>query len=120
MGFGLPITTLTAAHFHFAGLAAGAATAQIGRLLPGRSRAYVVGAWSVALTPILVAIGITTSPTLEVVTAFALAAGVVLVAVSVATNLIKHRRPAVALRTLAQGVSVGTMALAALYALGEW
>lgn len=162
-GFGPAITALTAAHFHFAGLGAGAATGQLGRLVrapegragegaprrpeagetppPGedalgrgattgppearpergaRSLAYEVGATSVALTPLLVALGITIAPLVEVVAALLLAGGVLLVALSACALVPRRPRPATAVLALAQLVSLVTMALACAYAWGEW
>ncbi len=123
-GFGPAITALTAAHFHFAGLGAGAATGQLGRLLRSlgaRSLAYEVGATSVALTPILVALGITIAPLVEVVAALLLAGGVLLVALAACAIVLPRRpRPATVILALAQLVSLVTMTLACAYAWAEW
>lgn len=125
MGFGHVIVLLTAAHFHFAGLAAPVIVGQIGRLVPAESRAgawYRAGAALVILGPILVALGITFSPLVEVATAALLAAGILLVA-AVTVISVAFRAPqrmARALLGAAQLVSILTMALALTYALGEY
>lgn len=128
MGFGAVITALTAAHFHFAGLAAPVVVGQIGRLLGRPSRVYAFGALVVAATPILVALGIVGSPILEASMALLLALGVLSVASVSLLRLLPRAlrrglgpvdRVAYLLLGLAQAVAFGTMALAALYAVGE-
>lgn len=120
LGFDAVITALTAAHFHFAGLAAPAIAGQVGRLLDEPPAAFRVGALLVAVTPILVAVGILGSPILEVSTACLLALGVTLVAGVVAWRVVPRHGPAGWLLGAAQLVSLWTMALAVRYALGEF
>lgn len=130
LGFGAQITTLTAAHFHFAGLAAPVIAGQLCRLTAaqgGPGAPLVLGAASVAATPVLIGIGITASPELEVATALLLALGVALVAIVYVSWLptLLRAHPAGerwALLTLAPAllISLATMTLAALYAIGEY
>jgi hypothetical protein len=125
LGFDLAIVTLTAAHFHFAGFSAATVCGGAGRLLAPAPRAWRVAAAVVSGGPILVALGITFSPLLEVVTALALAAGVLVVGWGIARRLCPRlwregRGLEATLLAPGAAVLVGTMALAAIYAVQEF
>ena len=120
LGFDALITALTAVHFHFAGLAAPAIAGQVGRLLVAPGPAYRLGAGLVALTPLLVALGILGSPVLEVAMASLLAAGVVLVAGVVLFQVAPHHGHAGRALAASQLVSLYTMGLAVRFAWGEF
>ncbi len=77
MGFEEPIVLLTAIHFHFAGFAAPLLAGLAGRHLrqAGRMGYFFVAAGVIILGPALVALGITLSRAVEVVSAVLLAAG---------------------------------------------
>lgn len=120
------IVALTAVHFHFAGFAAATVAGLVGRGLRGRRahRVWAAPALVVGLGPPLVALGITFSPVVEVVSAVVLAAGVVglagvMLACSVPEAWRHSRVQAGALATSALSL-FGTMALAVLYAKNEW
>jgi hypothetical protein len=121
MGFGHVIVLLTAAHFHFAGLAAPVIAGQVGRLIAPGSRWsvwYRRGAFFVVVAPILVALGITFSPILEVTMATLLALGILVVAVVTVLH-VAPRGGAHYVLGAAQLVLLVTMALAVVYAVGE-
>lgn len=84
LGFGEPIVTYTAAHFHFAGFAAPIVVGAIGRLGFSRdaplSRAYRLGAVAVIAGVPLTALGITGSRLLERSAAILLASGMLIAA----------------------------------------
>lgn len=126
MDFPLLIVTLTAAHFHFAGFCAPLITG-----LSGRSERlhggiwgglYRFAAWSVIVNPILIALGITISPLVEVICAFGLALALLVMSVLMVARVapgLKH--PLAWLLVTISGLSlVATMALACAYALGEF
>jgi len=122
MGFNDLIVLLTAAHFHFAGLSAPVVVGQVGRLIEPASRMaplYRHGAIWVSAAPILVAIGITWSPLLEVVMACLLAWGILVVAFVT----VIHVAPRGGWHLVLGGgalVLLLTMALAVVYAVGEY
>lgn len=66
LGFHEPIVLLTAVHFHYAGCMAATLAGALGRALPNRAP-YRIVATGVALGPPLVAVGITFSSRVEVV-----------------------------------------------------
>lgn len=130
MQFDAAIVALTAAHFHFAGFAAATITSLVGARLeagaPTRwASVYRPAALIVGLGPPLVAVGITFSPVVEVLSAVTLAAGVLGVAlvmlnVTARTALDERRRlPAIGIAISALCLFV-TMALAVGYATGEF
>ena len=125
LGFSPIIVLLTVLHFHYAGFAASFVTGMSGRVLPEQGQArrwYRFGGTLVVLCPLLVALGISFSPLLEVITAMLLACGMLVVAglmvfvivPSVSSWLAKGGMVVAAL-----SLSV-TMALAVTYALGEY
>jgi hypothetical protein len=126
MGFDLVIVTLTAAHFHFAGFAAPLITGLSGRSLghrPGLAlHAYRLAAASVILNPFLIAIGITISPLMEVISSFGLALGLLLMSMVMVLAVGPRLRNVLAWSLLSiSGLSLtGTMVLACMYALGEF
>ncbi len=130
MGFPLVIVTLTALHFHFAGLAAPILTGLAGRALAAQPSGptgvawglYRVSAWSMIFNPILIALGITVSPLLEVVCAVGLAVGLLGLSGLMMGRLAPRAKGLLAPILLAvSGLSlVLTMLLAALYAVGEF
>jgi hypothetical protein len=122
LGFDPVIVTLTAAHFHFAGLAASAIAGACGPLVEGRKLLYPVSTVLVVGTPILVALGILGSPTLEVGTAILLAIGVVGLSTCLLTLAYQRRARSLpaGLLALAALASFATMTLAVYFALGEF
>jgi len=126
MGFSDDIVLLTGAHFHYAGLAAPVVAGVGGRALVEASvrvrRAWAVSATLVALGPPLVAIGITLSPLVEVVSAVVLALGVLALAWLLAFEIAPKVPSALSrvLLVVASGSLVVTMALACAYAWSEW
>jgi hypothetical protein len=126
LGFGTTIVLLTAVHFHFAGFAApiiaGVAGRVVGHAPRGLRRAYQISAWSVIAGPPLLAVGITVSPLMEIVTALVLAGGLLVLSVLGATRIapaVRHRA-ATPLLMIASASLVVTMAAACTYALGEF
>ena len=126
MGFDPVIVLLTAAHFHYAGLAAPFITGLVGRAIPdGRPaarRLYAVAATAASAGPPLIALGITLSPLLEVVCAVILASGLLLLS-GLMVFVVRPRMPSrlgAALCTIAAASLLLTMALACTYALAEF
>jgi hypothetical protein len=126
MNFGDTIVLLTAVHFHYAGLAAPVIAGLAGRALkdPGRAAAtaYRLGAAAVIAGPALVALGITLSPLVEVISATILALGLLLIAGVMVLSISPRMRSRVArvLIVISAASLVATMALAWEYALGEF
>lgn len=126
MSFSDDIVLLTAAHFHYAGLAAPVVAGLAGRVLADASvrvrQAWSASAVLVSLGPPLVAIGITWSPLVEVVSAVLLALGMIGLSMLLAFEVSPRigRVPARALLVVASGSLVVTMALACAYAWSQW
>lgn len=135
MGFPLLIVYLTAVHFHYAGFVVSLSTGLAGRWLRGKERmdglrwlGYRLGGVVVILCPILVAVGFVFSSVLQVTMALTLAAGMLLMAGVVAFGAVEaiprpwiaERWLAVWLLRIAASALVLTMALAVLYAVGEF
>lgn len=124
LDFGDDIVALTAVHFHYAGFAAPIIVGLAGRALVESGRSHVlyrIGACAVSIAPILIAIGITTSPIVEVIAAFTLALALTMCMVIVALRATANLAPlpSVLLWTCAASLSM-TMILASVYALGEF
>jgi hypothetical protein len=123
-GYTPEIVAMTAVHFHFAGFAAPIVAGLAGRWLPDRGSARMlwrVGALGVAAGPILVAIGISVSPHIEVVSAFVLAIALTLLSATVAMNAAPKLDALPATLVWMCAISlVVTMALACSYALGRF
>lgn len=127
LGFGHLIVLLTAIHFHYISLTALVMAGLIGRRLSQTYgfawRIYSLMARCLIVSPILVAIGITFSLTLEVL-------GAVLLAMSIITltglNLLliipktRHSFFVKTLHLISSSTILLTMTLAALYALGRF
>ncbi len=128
LGFQEPLVTLTASHFHFAGFAAPVITGLVGRELLAlntgpRARALYTAVTLIIIPgPFIVAIGITASPIVEVLSACLLASGLAGVALLMVFSVAPRVRPRIAGLLLAlAGLSIiVTMALACLYAWGEY
>lgn len=126
MGFGSTIVLLTAVHFHYAGFAAPIIAGLVGRKLdPTKLRltkVFHIAAVFVIGGPGLVAIGITTSPFVEVVAAFVLAIGLLLLSGTILLSVVPVTGSAIArmLLVVCSASLVATMALACEYALGEY
>jgi hypothetical protein len=129
--FDAAIVTLTAAHFHFAGFAAATIAALVGGSLGSGTAprwltaTYQPAALIVGLGPPLVAVGITFSPRVEVLSAITLALGVLGMAVVMLAGATRaalaERRPAAGLGIAFSGLCLFvTMALAVGYATGEF
>lgn len=125
-GFGEPIITLTAIHFHYAGFATPILVALTGRQLietrPTTWPAYRIAALGVIAGPPLLAIGITFSPLIEVIAALWLSASLALLALLVLFAIVPRTtaRLAQTLLIISCVASLGAMIFAALYALGEF
>jgi hypothetical protein len=126
MGFGSTIVLLTAVHFHYAGFAApligGLVGYRVDRGKPRLRRLFFIAALFLIAGPGLVAIGITTSPLIEVVSAFMLALGLLLLSGMILLSVVpvSESRVARVLLTVCAASLVATMALACEYALGEY
>lgn len=126
MGFGSTIVLLTAVHFHYAGFAAPIIAGCVGRRLdPARPRilkTYQIAAGSVIAAPALVAVGITTSPLIEVFAAFLLAMGLLVLAAVILTTIVPVIDGLLTriLLIVSSASLVATMGLACEYALGEY
>jgi hypothetical protein len=130
LGFSEPWVILTAAHFHYAGLAAPVIAGLIGRALyarggrshPGWGRAYGLAAAIAILGPALVAAGIAFSPVVEVVSAWVLAFGLLVLAAVAVGRVVPRLRPRLAGGLLAVSAAslLLSMALACAYALGAY
>jgi hypothetical protein len=123
-GYTPEIVAMTAVHFHFAGFAAPIVAGLAGRWLPEHGSARMlwrIGALGVAAGPILVAIGISVSPHVEVVSAFVLAIALTLLSATVAIRAAPKLDVLPAMLVWMGAVSlVVTMALACTYALGRF
>ncbi|MDB5220712.1 MAG: rane protein [Myxococcaceae bacterium] len=125
LGFHEPIVTLTAAHFHYAGFAAPVVLGCVGRafaLADGKTAlAYRIATLTVCAAIPLTAIGITTTHAVEASAAVMLACGM-LVACALLVAVVPRRAAprstiAAALFALAGLALLGTMGLAATFAL---
>lgn len=121
MGFPALIVVLTAAHFHFAGFVAPALAGLTGRSLGTPGHAWKVAAVAAIAGPPVVAIGITTSPLLEVIGSTALAVGMSVLAILMIAVVGKRLGGTPRVLLTAAGLSIlATMVLACLYAVGEF
>jgi hypothetical protein len=125
LGFHEPVVTLTAAHFHYAGFAAPVVLGCVGRffaLAEGTTAlAYRIATLTVCAAIRLTAIGITTTHVIEATAAVTLACGM-LVACALLLSVVPRRaaarsRVAAALFVIAGAALLGTMGLAATFAL---
>ena len=124
MDFPHPIVALTAVHFHYAGFAAPIIVGLAGRVLGRSGPPHVlwrIGARAVIVCPIVIAIGITTAPIVEVIAAFGLALALTMSMAIVALRATQSMNalPAMLIWTCAVSLSM-TMVLACVYALGEF
>ena len=128
LGFHEPIVTLTAAHFHYAGFAAPLVIGCTGRLFAladaGAAKvalAYRIGTITVCAGIPLTAIGIMTTHAVEATAAVALACGMLLacflLVVVVPRRAAERSKAAAALFAIAGVALLGTMGLAATFAL---
>ncbi|MFN7931945.1 MAG: YndJ family protein [Bryobacteraceae bacterium] len=124
LGFRDEIILLTAIHFHYAGFAACLFTAMTGRMLGEQadSRLYRWAAWAVIGGTPLLAVGISVSRWIEIVSAFWLALGVVLVTgLALLNSLLGRTSMATSLcLSIAAASTVISMGLAAAYAVSEF
>jgi hypothetical protein len=125
LGFHEPVVTLTAAHFHYAGFAAPLILGCVGRLFAlaegTTALAYRIATLTVCAAIPLTAIGITTTHAVEATAAVTLACGM-LVACALLLSAVPRRaaarsRIAAALFAFAGAALLGTMGLAATFAL---
>jgi hypothetical protein len=120
LDFSPVIVLLTGVHFHFAGFVLPLLTGLLGRAAPGIPTR--LAAWSVMAGVPLVALGITVGrglPPVEVLAAWFLSAGCLLVAFGQVRAALRAGPPARSFLLFVSGLSlVGGMALAAVYALG--
>lgn len=121
LGFRAAIVLLTAAHFHFAGMSAAVIAGGVARRLGEGSKFGRAGVICVALGPMFVALGITLSPLIEVISAVALALAMLVVAVSASLEVAPRLGGfAAGLFRTAHAVLLITMTLAITFALGEY
>lgn len=134
LGFSEPWVMLTAAHFHYAGLAAPVIAGAVGRALhapasgpgPGLGRgwlrAYEVAAAGVMAGPPLVAAGIALWPVVEVVSAAVLSLALLLLTAVALRGVVPGMRPRRAGAILAVAVSslLLSMSCACAYAVGAF
>ena len=129
LGFSPLLVTLTAIHFHIAGLGASMMTGQLGRIIKQKSpTAYLTAGSIISLTPILVAVGINSSPLVEVAMASLLAIGVVILAVlsirvfiyEIFNNSSRIKKFLFATLSVSQSISLFTMTLTCVFAYGEY
>lgn len=129
LGFSEPWVMLTAAHFHYAGLAAPVLAGLVGRALhagpapePGWVRAHSLAAAGAMLGPPLVAAGIALWPAVEVVSAWMLALALLVLAAVALRRVVPRLRPRLAGALLALSVSslLASMSLACAYATGAF
>lgn len=124
LGFEEPIALLTAVHFHYAGFAAPLIAGLVGRVLPYEGvllPTYRVAAASVMLGPALLAIGTTVSPALEVIAAFLLAFGVLTLSLVSLLGIVRTLPPMARPLLIVAAIALpASMALACIYAAGEW
>jgi hypothetical protein len=126
VGFSDTIVLLTATHFHYAGFAAPILTGLAGRKInegrPSLKKFFRIAAAGVIAGPPMVAAGITFSRAIEMFSAFALAASLMLLALlilfAVAPGL-KNRGAQLLLIVSANAVIVA-MIFASVYALGRY
>jgi hypothetical protein len=115
MGFAGPVVLMTAVHFVFAGFAASVIAGAAGRITRMRT-AWGTAAFIVAIGPALVGVGLTASPLVEAASAIALALGMLLLGIVLAT-LPHGSALARALLVVASACLVITMAFAATFAM---
>ncbi|MBL8222780.1 MAG: YndJ family protein [Bryobacterales bacterium] len=124
LGFRDEIILLTAIHFHYAGFAACIFTAMTGRMMREQadSLIYRLAAWAVIGGTPLLAVGITLSRWVEIVAAFWLALGVVLISgLALMTSLLGRTSIAASLcLSIAAASTVISMGLAAAYGVSEF
>lgn len=126
LGFGGTIALLTAIHFHYAGfiapLLAGMGGRMVARTAPSTRRLYGIAACGIIAGPILVALGITLSSIVEVLSAVILAISVTIFAIISLTRiapLLSERRARILLRISAIA-SIVAMLFALLYAISSY
>lgn len=135
MGFPLLIVYLTAIHFHYAGFTVSVTTGLCGRWLRAHEKvdgwrwlAFHLGGAVVIVCPILVAIGFVFSSVLQVTMAVVLAFGMLTMAAVIAFGAVplipqppsQFQFLATWLLRIAAAALIFTMALAVLYAVGEF
>ena len=123
------IVTLTAIHFHIAGLGASVVAGLIGRVFNKNNFLfYKVSGTLITLTPIFVAIGINSSPLIEFLMSILLAIGIVSMAIFVLKNTFSTAfnklsildRVKYHVLCLAQLISFSTMVLVYIFSYGEF
>ncbi|MBL8173330.1 MAG: YndJ family protein [Bryobacterales bacterium] len=124
LGFRDEIILLTAIHFHYAGFAACVFTAMTGRMLRDQAESplYRAAAWAVIGGTPMLATGIALSRWIEIVAAFWLALGVVLVAgLALFSSLLGRSGIGASLCfSIAAAFTVLSMGMAAAYAVSEF
>jgi hypothetical protein len=130
LGFSEPWVMLTAAHFHYAGLAAPVIAGAVGRALHastsslgrGWLRAYEIAAAGVMAGPPLVAAGIALWPAVEVASAAVLSLALLLLTAVALRGVVPGMRPRRAGALLAVAVSslLLSMSCACAYAVGAF
>lgn len=128
LGFSPFIVTLTAIHFHIAGLGASVVAGLIGRVFNKNNFLfYKISGTLITLTPIFVAIGINSSPLIEFLMSILLAIGIISMAIFVLKNTFSTTfnklsaldRIKYSVLCLAQLISFSTMVLVYIFSYGE-
>jgi hypothetical protein len=126
MGFSDSIVLLTATHFHYAGFAApiltGFAGRKINKVRPSLKKFFWVAAAGVIAGPPMVALGITYSRAIEMFSAFALAASLLLLALLILFAIVPALKDRVAqlLLIISANAVIVTMIFACVYATGRY
>ncbi len=126
LGFSDSIVLLTATHFHYAGFAApiltGLAGRKINEVRPSLRKFFRVAAAGVIAGPPLVAAGITFSRAIEMFSAFALAASLLLLALLILFAIVPALKNRVAqlLLIISANAVIVTMIFACVYAIGRY
>lgn len=126
LGFSDTIVLLTAAHFHYAGFAApilaGLAGRELRRVRSPLSKLFRIPAAGVIAGPPLVAIGITFSRRIEMISAFALAVSLLTLAMLTLFVIVPALKSRVAqlLLIVSANAVVVTMIFACVYAIGRY
>ncbi|MBV0902287.1 YndJ family protein [Haloarcula salina] len=119
--FGRTIIGLTAVHFHYAGFVLPVAAGLTGRCLGDRSRAVRAVVWTILAGPALIAVGISFSPLVEVVSVGAFTVAVALFGLVVLWRVAPTRPRAQALLLGLSAVALPvSMALALGYAVSTF
>lgn len=126
MGFSDTIVLLTAAHFHYAGFAApiltGLAGRELKRVRPSLSKLFRIPAAGVIAGPPMVAIGITFSRLIEMISAFTLAVSLFILAMLILFAIVPALKNRIAqlLLIISANAVIVTIIFACVYVAGRY